>query len=114
MYLVFMAREDAEAFLRAMLAPLSAARPGQPLPGVPFSGQEDPGDRQHAVGSGLGGDRNPRKVRLSVIGGQRVLDGVTPYAKLSRRDDLGLASVSKPARMAHVSHPRTTAGAPPS
>jgi hypothetical protein len=37
MYLVFMAREDAEAFLRAMLAPLSAARPGQPLPGVPFS-----------------------------------------------------------------------------
>ena len=37
MYLVFMAREDTEGFLRAMLAPLSAARPGQPLAGVPFS-----------------------------------------------------------------------------
>jgi len=28
---------DPEAFLRAMVAPLSRARPGQPLPGVPFS-----------------------------------------------------------------------------
>jgi len=32
-----MVREDAEAFLRAMMAPLSAARPGEPLPGVPYS-----------------------------------------------------------------------------
>ena len=32
-----MAWEDAEAFLREMLAPLSAARPGRPLPGVAFS-----------------------------------------------------------------------------
>ena len=32
-----MVREDAEAFLRAMMAPLSAARTGQSLPGVPFS-----------------------------------------------------------------------------
>ena len=31
-----MAWEDAEAFLREMLAPLSAARPGRPLPGVAF------------------------------------------------------------------------------
>jgi hypothetical protein len=30
-------REDPEAFLRAMLAPLSAARAGRSLPGVPFS-----------------------------------------------------------------------------
>jgi hypothetical protein len=30
-------REDPEAFLRAMLAPLSAARPGESLPGIPFS-----------------------------------------------------------------------------
>jgi hypothetical protein len=37
MYLVFMTPEDAEAFLRAMMAPLIAARPGRPLPGVPFS-----------------------------------------------------------------------------
>ncbi|HEX3193191.1 MAG TPA: hypothetical protein VHS30_25795, partial [Streptosporangiaceae bacterium] len=29
--------QDPEAFLRAMVAPLSRARPGQPLPGVPFS-----------------------------------------------------------------------------
>jgi hypothetical protein len=29
--------EDPEAFLRAMVAPLSRARRGQPLPGVPFS-----------------------------------------------------------------------------
>ena len=29
--------QDPEAFLRAMMAPLSRARPGQPLPGVPFS-----------------------------------------------------------------------------
>src|SRR6185312_4753188 len=28
---------DPEAFLRTMVAPLSRARPGQPLPGVPFS-----------------------------------------------------------------------------
>ena len=28
---------DPEAFLRAMVVPLSRARPGQPLPGVPFS-----------------------------------------------------------------------------
>jgi hypothetical protein len=32
-----MAREDAEGFLRTMTAPLSAARRGEPLPGVPFS-----------------------------------------------------------------------------
>jgi hypothetical protein len=32
-----MAREDAEAFLRAMAAPLGAVRRGQRLPGVPFS-----------------------------------------------------------------------------
>jgi hypothetical protein len=32
-----MAAEDAEAFLRAMVAPLSTARRGAPLPGVPFS-----------------------------------------------------------------------------
>jgi hypothetical protein len=37
MYRVFMVREDAEAFLRAMMAPLSAARTGPSLPGVPFS-----------------------------------------------------------------------------
>ena len=36
-YLAFMAREDAEAVLSAMVAPLSAARRGNPLPGVPFS-----------------------------------------------------------------------------
>jgi hypothetical protein len=33
----FMAREDAEAFLRGMVAPLSKTRRGTPLPGVPFS-----------------------------------------------------------------------------
>jgi hypothetical protein len=32
-----MVREDPEAFLRAMVAPLRAARRGGPLPGVPFS-----------------------------------------------------------------------------
>ena len=32
-----MSREDPEAFLRALLAPLSAAGPGESLPGVPFS-----------------------------------------------------------------------------
>jgi hypothetical protein len=32
-----MVREDPEALLRAMLAPLSMARRGEPLPGVPFS-----------------------------------------------------------------------------
>ncbi len=32
-----MVQEDAEAVLRAMMAPLSAARRGGPLPGVPFS-----------------------------------------------------------------------------
>ncbi|HEX4087910.1 MAG TPA: hypothetical protein VHZ33_04290 [Trebonia sp.] len=32
-----MAGQDAEAFLRALVAPLSAARRGTPLPGVPFS-----------------------------------------------------------------------------
>jgi hypothetical protein len=32
-----MAREDAEALLRAMTAPLSGAQPGQPLPGLAFS-----------------------------------------------------------------------------
>ena len=32
-----MAREDPEAFLRAMVAPLRAARRGGSLPGVPFS-----------------------------------------------------------------------------
>ena len=32
-----MGREDPEAFLRAMVAPLRAARRGGPLPGVPFS-----------------------------------------------------------------------------
>jgi hypothetical protein len=37
MYRVFMVREDPEGFLRAMLAPLSAARRGETLPGVPFS-----------------------------------------------------------------------------
>lgn len=34
-----MAREDPEAILRAMTAPLGAARPGEPLPGVPFSAE---------------------------------------------------------------------------
>ena len=37
MYLARMVREDPEAFLRAMLAPLSRARRGRSLPGVPFS-----------------------------------------------------------------------------
>jgi hypothetical protein len=37
MYRVPVVGEDPEAFLRAMLAPLSAARRGEPLPGVPFS-----------------------------------------------------------------------------
>ncbi len=37
MYRVFMLPEDPEAFLRAMLVPLAAARRGEPLPGVPFS-----------------------------------------------------------------------------
>jgi hypothetical protein len=37
MYRVFVVLDDPEAFLRAMLVPLSAARRGQPLPGVPFS-----------------------------------------------------------------------------
>ena len=32
-----MALQDPEAFLRAMVAPLSRARRGRPLPGVPFS-----------------------------------------------------------------------------
>jgi hypothetical protein len=32
-----MVRENPEALLRAMVAPLSAARRGEPLPGVPFS-----------------------------------------------------------------------------
>jgi hypothetical protein len=32
-----MVLQDPEAFLRAMVTPLSRARPGQPLPGVPFS-----------------------------------------------------------------------------
>lgn len=32
-----MASEDAEAFLRAMVAPLGTARRGVPLPGIPFS-----------------------------------------------------------------------------
>jgi len=32
-----MSTEDPEAFLRAMMAPLNAARRGEPLPGVPFS-----------------------------------------------------------------------------
>ena len=32
-----MTREDPEAFLRSMLAPLSAVQPGRALPGVPFS-----------------------------------------------------------------------------
>jgi len=32
-----MAKEDPEAFLRAMVTPLSRARRGEPLPGVPFS-----------------------------------------------------------------------------
>jgi hypothetical protein len=32
-----MAREDAEGFLRSMVAPLSTARRDMPLPGVPFS-----------------------------------------------------------------------------
>ena len=34
-----MAREDPEAILRAMTAPLSAVRPGESLPGVPFSAE---------------------------------------------------------------------------
>ena len=37
MYRVFVIRDDPEAFLRAMLVPLKAARRGEPLPGVPFS-----------------------------------------------------------------------------
>lgn len=37
MYLVLMTLVDPEAFLRAMVAPLSAARSGESLPGVPFS-----------------------------------------------------------------------------
>jgi hypothetical protein len=36
-YLVLVSAEDPEAFLRTMAAPLSAARRGEPLPGVPFS-----------------------------------------------------------------------------
>jgi hypothetical protein len=34
-----MAREDAESVLRAMLAPLSHAQRGEPLPGIAFSGE---------------------------------------------------------------------------
>jgi hypothetical protein len=37
MYLVSMTREDPDAFLRALVAPLSSARRGEPLPGVAFS-----------------------------------------------------------------------------
>src|SRR6266705_1528556 len=37
MYFAPMAMEDPEAFLRAMVAPLSRARRGESLPGVPFS-----------------------------------------------------------------------------
>ena len=37
MCLVSMFRQDPEAFLRELAAPLSEARRGEPLPGIPFS-----------------------------------------------------------------------------
>jgi hypothetical protein len=54
-----MVREDPEAFLRALVAPLSRARRGQPLPGVPTG---DTGTEHRGMpGSGGGSPEGSRE-----------------------------------------------------
>lgn len=56
MYLVGVAREDAEAYLRAMMAPLSAVRRGDPRSVQPGGGCERVRDARPAARAARRGD----------------------------------------------------------
>jgi hypothetical protein len=100
-YLDGMAGEDPEAFLRAMAAPLGAARRGGPLPGVPFSREAVanafvmlgllPEARAEEILAGYRRELEDKGFRLGVLSGElSVRLGAHGYqdALAAGRDDL--------------------------
>lgn len=96
-----MVLQDPEAFLRAMVAPLSRARPGQPLPGVPFSREAVanafvmlgllPGARAEEILGQYRPELKAKGFRLGVLTGElSVVPGALGYheARAASRSDL--------------------------
>ncbi|HEY7879448.1 MAG TPA: hypothetical protein VID31_01310, partial [Streptosporangiaceae bacterium] len=101
MYFAPMVMEDPEALLRAMLAPLSRARRGEPLPGVPFSREAVanafvmlglvPEARAEEILAGYRPELEAKGFRLGVLTGElSVRPGAHGYqdALAASRDDL--------------------------
>jgi hypothetical protein len=93
--------QDPEAFLRAMMAPLSRARRGGPLPGVPFSREAVanafvmlgllPGARAEEILAGYRQELEAKGFRLGVLTGElSVVPGALGYheARAASRADL--------------------------
>jgi hypothetical protein len=93
--------QDPEVFLRAMMAPLSRARRGGPLPGVPFSREAVanafvllgllPGARAEEILAGYRQELEARGFRLGVLTGElSVVPGALGYheARAASRADL--------------------------
>jgi hypothetical protein len=96
-----MVLQDPEAFLRAMMAPLSRARRGGPLPGVPFSREAVanafvmlgllPGARAEEILAGYRPELEAKGFRLGVLTGElSVVPGALGYheARAASRADL--------------------------
>jgi hypothetical protein len=96
-----MVLQDPEALLRAMMAPLSMARRGEPLPGVPFSREAVanafvmlgllPGARAEEILAGYRPELEARGFRLGVLTGElSVVPGALGYheARAASRADL--------------------------
>jgi hypothetical protein len=96
-----MVLQDPEAFLRAMMAPLSRARRGGPLPGVPFSREAVanafvmlgllPGARAEEILAGYRPELEAKGFRLGVLTGElSVVPGALGYheAQAASRADL--------------------------
>jgi hypothetical protein len=97
MYRVFMVRDDPEAFLRAMLVPLGTARPGEPLPGVPFSREAVanafvmlgllPSARAEEILAGYRPELEAKGFRMGVLAGElSVIPGAHGYAEAQAAD----------------------------
>jgi hypothetical protein len=127
MYLAPMVLQDPEAFLRALLAPLSRARRGQPLPGVPFSREAVanafvmlgllPGARAEEILGQYRRELEAEGFRFGVLTGElSVVPGALGYheARAAGRGDLTgipLAVATGPARLAFGGTELVVAGA---
>jgi hypothetical protein len=99
-----MVLQDPEAFLRAMVAPLSRARPGQPLPGVPFSREAVanafvmlgllPGARAEEILAGYRPELEAKGFRLGVLTGElSVVPGALGYHEARAASRAGLTGI---------------------